>query len=113
MKAAAIALASCQVSQLLADHLATIDGVLFSDLPNDQLAATQTASLCSIPTQPDMVGSSTARQMTIVNSRVTPAVLCWRIPQAARGRIDALTASMHELGHVLGEADQPVALPIP
>ncbi|MEZ6152111.1 MAG: hypothetical protein R3C09_18570 [Pirellulaceae bacterium] len=41
LKAAAIARwQAAGVSQLLADHLATID-VLFSDLPNDQLAATQ------------------------------------------------------------------------
>ncbi|MCC7334833.1 MAG: DUF11 domain-containing protein [Pirellulaceae bacterium] len=107
LKAAAIARwQAAGVSQLLADHLATID-VLFSDLPNDQLAATQ-GNFIVLDTNAAGHGwfvDGTPHDNVEFTRDSNGALLA--NTSSARGHIDALTAIMHELGHVLGEADLP------
>ncbi|MEZ6079781.1 MAG: GEVED domain-containing protein [Pirellulaceae bacterium] len=107
LKAAAIARwQAAGVSQLLADHLATID-ILFSDLPNDQLAATQ-GNFIVLDTNAAGHGwfvDGTPNDNSEFTLDASGALLA--NTSNARGHIDALTVIMHELGHVLGEADQP------
>ncbi|MCA9160856.1 MAG: hypothetical protein KDA72_21140, partial [Planctomycetales bacterium] len=107
LKAAALARwQAAGVSELLLEHLAAID-ILFSDLPNDQLAATQGNFIVLdanaaghgwfVDTTPgnDAEFTRDASGAMLANT------------DTARDHIDALTVILHEMGHVLGEPDEP------
>lgn len=94
------------VGQVLADHLATID-ILFSDLPNDQLAATH-GNFIVLDSDAAGLGwfvDSSPSEHAEFTRDASGALLA--NTSSARGHIDALTVILHELGHVLGEPDQP------
>ncbi|MEO8268485.1 MAG: dockerin type I domain-containing protein, partial [Aureliella sp.] len=107
LKAAALARwQAAGASALLLEHLAAID-ILFSDLPNDQLAATHGNFIVLdsnaaghgwfVDTTPDSDVEFTldASGTLLANT------------DATRDHIDALTVVLHEMGHVLGEPDEP------
>lgn len=96
------------VSELLLEHLAAID-ILFSDLPNDQLAATQGNF---IVLDANAAGHGWFVDTTPGNdaefTRDASGAMLANI-DAARDHIDALTVILHEMGHVLGEPDEPTS----
>lgn len=93
-------------SALLLEHLAAID-ILFSDLPNDQLAATQ-GNFIVLDANAAGLGwfVDTTPSNDVEFTRDASGALLANT-DAARDHIDALTVILHEMGHVLGEPDEP------
>ncbi len=107
LKAAALARwQAAGVSELILEHLAAID-ILFSDLPNDQLAATQGnfIVLDSNAAGHGWFVDATPGNNVEFTSDASGSLIA--NTDAARGHVDALTVILHEMGHVLGEPDEP------